>query len=90
MTHQLSEIHKKKRKSPDGVATNKLVLSACQGTNDDLFPEVLSLYVAPGSKVADVTYGNGVFWRNVPKGLYRLKASDLKHGVDATKLPLVQ
>jgi len=78
---------RKKRKSPDGVATNKVVLSASQGTNDDLFPEVLSLYVAPGSTVADVTYGNGVFWRKVPKGRYKLRASDLKHGVSATKLP---
>lgn len=82
------ETHKKnKRKSPAGVSTNKLVLSACQGTNDDLFPHVLSLYVAPGSTVADVTYGNGVFWRKVPRGMYHLKASDLRKGIDARKLP---
>ncbi|HKM80689.1 MAG TPA: DNA methyltransferase [Candidatus Acidoferrum sp.] len=78
---------KKKRKAPQGVATNKLVFSAYQGSNDGLFPHVLSLYVAPGSTVADVTYGNGVFWRKIPKGTYRLKASDIRHGVDATKLP---
>ena len=57
-------VKKKKRKSPNGVATNKLVFSAYQGSNDDLFPHVLSLYVAPGSTVADTTYGKGeVFWR---------------------------
>ncbi len=78
---------KAKRKSPNGIATNKLVFSAYQGCNDDLFPYVLSLYVAPGSAVADTTYGKGVFWRKVPRGLYKLKATDLKHGVDATKLP---
>jgi len=78
---------KKKRKSPNGVATNKLVFSAYQGTNDDLFPHVLSLYVSPGSTVADTTYGKGVFWRKIPKGMYKLKASDLHRGVDATKLP---
>jgi hypothetical protein len=78
---------KKKRKSPDGVATNKLVFSAYQGSNDDLFPHVLSLYVSQGSTVADTTYGKGVFWRKIPKGRYKLKASDLHRGVDATKLP---
>lgn len=80
-------VKKKKRKSPNGVATNKLVFSAYQGSNDDLFPHVLSLYVAPGSTVADTTYGKGVFWRRVPKSMYKLKATDLKHDVDATKLP---
>jgi hypothetical protein len=78
---------KKKRKSPDGVATNKLVFSAYQGSNDDLFPHVLSLYVAPGSTVVDTTYGKGVFWRKIPKGRYKLKKSDLHTGVDAAKLP---
>ena len=81
------QVKREKRKAPQGVATNKLVFSACQGSNDDLFPLVLSLYVAPGSTVADTTYGKGVFWRKVPKGMYNLKASDLHGGVDATKLP---
>ncbi len=50
-----------KRKSPDGAATNKLVFSAYQGTNQEIFPNVISLHVAPGSTVADVTFGKGVF-----------------------------
>lgn len=79
--------NKKKRKSPDGVATNDLVLSAYLGTNDSVFPFVLSLYVAPGSTVADVTYGKGVFWRQVPKDVYKLLPSDLSGGVDCRKLP---
>lgn len=77
----------KKRKAPDGVATNDLVLSAHTGTNDQVFPQVLSLYVEPGSTVADVTYGRGVFWRAVPKDAYRLLASDLQDGVDCRDLP---
>jgi hypothetical protein len=81
------ETKPKKRKSPDGVATNELVLSSYQGTNDQVFPSVLSLYVAPGSTVADVTYGKGVFWRNVPKGQYNLLATDLQDGVDSRNLP---
>jgi len=78
---------KKKRKSPDGITTNDLVFSAHQGTNDAIFPNILKLYVSLGSRVADVTYGRGVFWRNVPKNSYRLLASDIKTGVDSRCMP---
>lgn len=78
---------KKKRKSPDGITTNKLVFSAQQGTNDEIFPSILELYVPAGSKIADITYGRGVFWRNVPKGQYRLMATDINSGVDCRALP---
>lgn len=74
-------------KRKEGVATNDLVFSAYQDTNDGIFPHVLSLYVAPGSVVADVTFGKGVFWKNVPPDTYNLHATDLKDGVDARKLP---
>jgi hypothetical protein len=77
----------KKRKSPDGTPTNDLVFSAYTGTNDEVFPFVLSLYVEPGSTVADVTYGKGVFWRKVPQDAYKLLTSDLDSGVDCRKLP---
>jgi hypothetical protein len=82
-----SIVEKRKRKSPNGVATNNLVLSAFVGTNDEVFPSILSLYVSPGSSVADVTYGKGVFWRQVPKDAYRLFPSDLSSGVDSKHLP---
>src|SRR5882757_1564542 len=42
---------KKKRKSPDGITTNKLVFSAQQGTNDEIFPSILKLYMPRGSKI---------------------------------------
>lgn len=77
----------KKRKSPDGKSTNELVFSSHLGTNGEVFPFVLSLYVEPGSTVADVTYGKGVFWRRVPEGIYNLLASDLTSGVDCRRLP---
>lgn len=76
-----------KRRSPRGAPTNDLVFSAFNGTNDDVFPYVLSLYVAPGSKVADVTYGKGVFWRKVPRDAYDLLTSDLSNGTDCRDLP---
>jgi hypothetical protein len=78
---------KSPRKSPAGSATNRLVFSGCQGTNDELFPRILALYVEPGATVADVTYGKGVFWRQVPEGAYRLLASDLSMGTDCRRLP---
>jgi hypothetical protein len=63
------------------------VLTATIGTNADLFPNILSLYVPEGSVVADVTFGKGVFWKNVDTSKYVLKASDLKDGVDFRDLP---
>lgn len=78
---------KKKRKSPDGKPTNDLVFSAYTGANDDIFPHILSLYVRPGSIVADVTYGKGVFWRKVPDDTFQLLSSDLSKGTDCRKLP---
>jgi len=77
----------KKRKSPDGNPTNDLVFSAYTGTNDEVFPFVLSLYVVPGSTVADVTYGKGVFWRKIPQDAYKLLPSDRETGVDCRNLP---
>ncbi len=78
---------KRKRKSPDGITTNELIFSARQGTNDEIFPSILNLYVQTGSKVADITYGRGVFWRNIRKNSYHLFASDIKTGVDCRALP---
>jgi hypothetical protein len=77
----------KKRKSPDGIATSNLVLSAHVGINEDLFPQVLKLYVPEGATVADVTYGTGIFWKNIQPAQYKLFPSDLKTGVDCRKLP---
>ena len=76
-----------RRRVRNGDPTNELVFSASVGGNDDVFPQILSLYVAPGSRIADVTYGLGVFWRNVPDGLYQLLASDIEDGVDCRDLP---
>jgi tRNA G10 N-methylase Trm11 len=75
------------RKSPAGVATNDLVFSASRGTNDEVFPQILTLYVPPGSTVADVTYGKGVFWRRVSRERYHLLATDLATGSDCRDLP---
>jgi hypothetical protein len=77
----------KARRSPAGIATNNLIVSAHQSDNSELFPQILSLYVPVGSRVADVTYGQGVFWRNVPVGSYQVLATDMKTGTDCRSLP---
>ena len=66
---------------------SELVLSAALGTNAPVFRQILELHVEPGSLVADVTYGEGAFWRDVPAGAYDLRATDLKTGVDCRDLP---
>ena len=55
--------------------------------NAEIFPHVLSLYVQAGAKIADITYGKGVFWKNVRRDRYELVATDIKHGVDCRHLP---
>ena len=64
-----------------------LVLNAHNGSNDQVFPGVLSLYVAPGSAVADVTFGRGVFWKRVPEDAFDLRATDAATGTDCRDLP---
>ena len=76
-----------KRKSPAGITTSDIVVSAHVGKNEDLFPVIMDLHVARKAKVADVTYGTGIFWKNIPKAAYQLFPSDLKTGVDCTSLP---
>ena len=83
-----SSPRKTARRVRNGRPSNELVFSACQGTNDELFPSILSLYVAHGSTVADITYGKGVFWKRIDRKAYRLKATDLATGTDSRKLPL--
>lgn len=76
-----------KRRAQNGEATNDLVFSASTDGNDRVFPHILDLYVRPGSVVADVTYGKGVFWRRVPCDKYRLLPTDIQNGTDCRKLP---
>lgn len=75
------------RRVRNGAPSNELVCSAFLEGNDRAFPQILGLYVGPGSIVADVTYGRGVFWRHIPVGLYNLKATDIQSGVDCRMLP---
>ena len=75
------------RKKPDGVATTNVIVSAYVGNNADIFPNVLRLHVPEGSKVADVTYGKGVFWRKAQTERYDFHPSDIADGIDCRDLP---
>lgn len=69
------------------MTEDKYVLTAVVGTNADLFPDILQLYARKGARVADVTYGKGVFWKNVDISRYDCHFSDLQTGIDARSTP---
>ncbi len=77
----------KPRRVAGGITTSDVVLSAHLSGNAEVFPQVLALHVPKGATVADVTWGKGVFWQNVPLSAYKLLASDMKTGTDCRNLP---
>lgn len=90
MQHQLPLIEERTerhRRTQGGICTSNVVLSAHTADNSDVFPIVLGLHVPKGSKVADVTYGKGIFWKNIPPSDYHIIPSDISMGVDCRHLP---
>lgn len=81
------DIQEKPRRKARGVATSNVTMSAHVADNAEVFPQVLRLHVPTNSRVADLTYGKGVFWRKVPSDEYQLLASDLKLGQCWRALP---
>jgi len=79
----------------DGQERAKRVYSAYVCDNRFLFPRVLHLHVPTGAKIADVTYGQGVFWKNVKDEKYDVLKSDIddrpepqvKGNIDCRDLP---
>jgi len=57
------------------------------GDNSGLIKKVVELYFIPGEKIADVTFGKGVFWKEIDKTEYQIVGSDIKTGIDFKKLP---
>jgi hypothetical protein len=76
-----------KRRTPRGVTTSDVVLSAYVAGNSEVFPRIAELHIPRGAKVLDVTYGKGVFWKEIPAGTYDLEALDIQTGVDCRRLP---
>lgn len=83
----LDDAAPKKKRTQGGVATSDLIMSAHVDGNENIFPYVLQLHVPKGSKVADVTWGRGVFWKKVPKDSYEVLGTDISMGVDCRNLP---
>ncbi len=77
----------KKPRIANGITTSNLVFSTHCGNNAELFPQILDLYIQPNSIIADVTYGKGVFWKNVDLSKYKFFPSDIQTGIDCRKLP---
>lgn len=75
------------KRTQGGVATSNVTMSAFVSGNSDVFPQILALHVQKGSIVADVTYGTGVFWKNVNLNDYKLLATDIANGIDCRNLP---
>jgi hypothetical protein len=72
----------------------ELILSAYVARNNEVFPRVLELHIEDGAKIVDVTWGKGVFWKDVDLSNYEVYASDLDSGkspsgysVDCRNLP---
>lgn len=68
-------------------SSTDLILSSHIADNSQVFPKILDLYVEKGAKITDVTFGKGVFWKNVDISQYDFYPSDLKTGIDARNLP---
>jgi hypothetical protein len=63
-------------------------LTSIIGRNEDLIPVILNIYAKDGDTIADVTYGNGNFWKKVDLIRYDFYPSDIKtNGYDFRNLP---
>lgn len=70
------------------------IFTCKQGTNADLFPDILELYARAGASIVDLTYGEGVFWKKVDKSLYSVLTNDInpnkgKNSYDFQRLPYI-
>lgn len=75
------------RRVQGGIASSNVVQSAYVAGNAEVFPNILELHVRKGARIADVTYGGGVFWKYVDLKQYELVPSDIATGVDCRILP---
>ncbi len=82
-----SDPESSKKRVQGGVSTADVVMSASVGGNAEIFPQILALHVPEGARIADVTYGTGVFWKNVDLTKYELLPTDIAAGVDCRSLP---
>lgn len=71
-------IRKSAKNSPE------LIHTVCYGDNSDLIASAGKLYIKDAFRVADVTYGGGVFWKKTDCTRFELLKSDLLGHGDIT------
>ena len=49
---------------------NPVLTAGVFASNSEQFPQILGLYVPPPARVLDMTFGNGVFWKNVEGAVF--------------------
>ena len=64
-------------KTQSEEVNNEPVYTAYVCNNDALFAHVARLYFRKGDRIADVTFGRGVFWRNINVCDYEFCPSDV-------------
>jgi hypothetical protein len=68
----------------------QILTAAVDVTNADLIARVASVYLKPGMRVADITFGRGIFWKKTDLGqLECFTACDLHPDPDVEKRPVV-
>ncbi|TAE40011.1 MAG: site-specific DNA-methyltransferase [Runella slithyformis] len=72
----INQLDTPKRKQ-GGIASSNLTVSAHVQGNEDVFKQIFDLHLKVGSKVADVTFGKGVFWNKINFESYQVLPSDL-------------
>mgnify|MGYP001138720492 CR=1 FL=1 len=63
------------------------ILTGLLGDNSDLFRNIFSLYGKGATNVADVTFGKGVFWKQIDTRDINFLPSDITGGIDLRDLP---
>jgi tRNA G10 N-methylase Trm11 len=69
------------------VTDGRTIYSCQVAANSHVFRDILSLYVPLSSRVADVTYGKGSFWKEIRPGIYEVIVTDIATGTDCRSLP---
>jgi hypothetical protein len=73
----LSRPGRDERTSTQPSTADPPVLTSYQCNNDHLMAQVARLYLRPGNRIADVTFGMGRFWRATDLTQYEFYPSDL-------------
>lgn len=68
------------------MGVEEIIYTVHHGCNSKLIKNAVTLYFKKGSRIADVTYGRGVFWKDIDKSQYEIVGTDIMMGVDFRQL----